>query len=228
MNAQVRRYCNANTSLVSVFEFFSKTIETQSDRATLRSSELRLPSIATPNISHFWFGEPVMASMRFALGVWPFKFTVDEMAAASVFCSDPENEVLSGPDRSQALGGMSWIGDMVVNVETVALIVENHDGTKMRFIVLRMEDGSHLCSCRTLQVLGLCCRHFWAAMRLCSKYQFHVGILNEHWLAERGRIPVSEWPEASKPKWARASNNGPVTEAEDAVLNVPVVVSGGG
>lgn len=231
MNTQVRRFCNAKTSLVSVFDFLANAMESQADRARLRSSVLRLPWVTKPSvtradISSLWFGEPIVASMRFALGVWPFTFTVDEMTAASVFCSDSDNEVLSGPDRSKTLAGMGWIGGMLVNVHTVARIVENHDGTKMHFIVLRMEDGSHLCSCRTLQVLGLCCRHFWAAMRLSSKYQFHVGILNEHWLTERGRVPMSEWPEGSKAQWARALNHGPVAEAEDAGLEAPVASTG--
>ncbi|CAN0472873.1 unnamed protein product, partial [Ascophyllum nodosum] len=95
---------------------------------------------------------------------------------------------------------------------------ENHDGTDKQYVVLGMKDGGHLCSCRTLQELGLCCRHFWAAMRLSRKYKFHVGILNQHWLAEQGRKPTSEWPEGAKPIWTVAKNHTPLTEEVQALL----------
>ena len=82
-----------------------------------------------------------------------------------------------------------FIGDLVVDVDTVAVVVENCSGKNMPYVVLAMNDGSHLCSCRTLQILGLCCRHIWMAMRLSCKFRFHIGILNQHWLVEQGRSP---------------------------------------
>lgn len=110
---------------------------------------------------------------------------------------------------------------MVVNVDTtVAVIVENHNGTNMRFVVLGMNNGSHLCSCRTLQILGLCCEHFWMALHLSLRFNFHVGILNQHRRAEQGRQPTGDWPEQAKPKWAVALNHNREWEAETpAVLS---------
>ena len=55
----------------------------------------------------------------------------------------------------------------------------------------RATDATH--SERTLQILGLCCRHFWMAMRLSCKFRFHIGMLNQHWLVERGRRPIGRW-----------------------------------
>ena len=49
----------------------------------------------------------------------------------------------------------------------------------------RATDAAHR-EC-TLRILGLCCRHFWMAMRLSCKFRSHIGILNQHWLVEQGR-----------------------------------------
>ena len=96
------------------------------------------------------------------------------MGAAALFCAGNDNAVLGGADRTEALGNLEFIGDLVVDAGTVAVIVENRSGN----------DGSHLCSCRTLQALDLCCSHFWMAMRLSCKFRFHIGILNQHGLVE--------------------------------------------
>ncbi|CAN0460990.1 unnamed protein product [Ascophyllum nodosum] len=214
MNARAKRYLDSSASLVRVFNFLSGTLEKQRDRATLRDAQLRLPMVTAPDTTAFWFGAPVTAPLKFALGVWPYKFMMDEVALCAMFCSSPSNAVLEGPARAEALSRFEYIGMMVVDVETVALIVENHDGTDKQYVVLGMKDGGHLCSCRTLQELGLCCRHFWEAMRLSRKYKFHVGILNQHWLAEQARKPTSEWPEGAKPIWTVAKNHTPLTEDE--------------
>ena len=107
-----------------------------------------------------------MEPIRYGLGKWLVKFKRDEMRAATLFCASSDNAVLDGPDRTEALVKLEFIGDLVVDVDTVAAIVENRSGKNMPYVVLAMNDGSHLCSCRTLQTLGLCCRHFWMAMRL--------------------------------------------------------------
>ena len=226
MNARAKRYLDSSASLVRVFNFLSGTLEKQRDRATPRDAQLRLPMVTAPDTTAFWFGAPVTAQLKFALGVWPYKFMMDEVALCAMFCSSPSNAVLEGPARAEALSRFEYIGMMVVDVETVALIVENHDGTDKQYVVLGMKDGGHLCSCRTLQELGLCCRHFWAAMRLSRKYKFHVGILNQHWLAEQGRKPTSEWPEGAKPIWTVAKNHTPLTEDEVQALLVSTVGDG--
>ena len=96
-----------------------------------------------------------MELIRYALGKWPVKNKRDEMGAATLFCAGNDNVVLDGPDRTEALGKLEFIGDLVVDVDTVAVIVENRSGKNMPYVVLAMNDGSHLCSCRTLQILGL-------------------------------------------------------------------------
>ena len=135
-----------------------------------------------------------MGPIRYALGKWPDKFKRDERRAAALFYVGNDNAVLDGPDHTEALGKLEFIGGLVVDVDTVAVIVENRSGKNMPYVVLVMNDGSHLCSCRTLQTLGLCCRHFWMAMRLSCKFRFHIGILNQHWLVEQRRRPITDWP----------------------------------
>ena len=133
-----------------------------------------------------------MGPTRYALGKWQVKFKRNEMGAAALFCAGNDNAVLDGPDRTEALGKLEFIGDLVVGVDTVAVIVENRSGKNMPYVILAMNDGSHLCSCRTLQILGFCCRHFWMAMRLSCKFKFHIDILNQHWLAKQGRRPMTD------------------------------------
>ena len=81
------------------------------------------------------------------------------------------NRVLEGEERLEALGKLEFLSELVVGVETVAVVMESRDGRVMRYIVCSMADGSHICSCRTLQELGLCYRHFWQAMRLSPNFK---------------------------------------------------------
>ena len=163
-----------------------------------------------------------MGPIIYALGKWPVKFKRDDMEAAALFCAGNDNAVLDGPDRTEALGKLEFIRDLVVDVDTVAVIVENRSGKNMPYVVLAMNDGSHLCSCRTLQILGLCCRHFWMAMRLSCKFRFHIGILNKHWLVEQGRRPMTA---TIAPKWAIARNHAATVEG-GAIREAPVVPTG--
>ena len=104
----------------------------------------------------------------------------------------------------------------------MAVIVENRSGKNMPYVVLAMNDGSNLCSCRTLQILGLCCHHFWMAMRLSCKFRFHIGILNKHWLVKQGLRPMTA---TIAPKWGIARNHAATVE-EDAIREAPVVPTG--
>eukprot|EP00904_Undaria_pinnatifida_P003960 jgi/Undpi1/13565/HiC_scaffold_8.g03224.m1 len=157
---QVRRVCNARTSLVRLFGFLDGAIEQQSDRSALRNAQLHMPTMFLPRTAFVWFGDELLKPLKFGLGVWPVNFMLEEIDAASLFCGGSGNHVVDGPDRAESLGKLEYLGDMVVDVETVACNVENRGGTDMRYLVLAMKGGSHLCSCRTLQTLGLCCRHF--------------------------------------------------------------------
>ena len=96
----------------------------------------------------------------------------------------------------------------------------------MPYVVLAMNDSSHLCSCSTLQILGLCCRHFWMAMYLSCKFRFNIGILNQDWLLEQWQRPMTDWPATVAPKWAIARNHDATVE-EDAIREAPVVPTGG-
>ncbi|CAN0139610.1 unnamed protein product, partial [Ascophyllum nodosum] len=79
---------------------------------------------------------------------------------------------------------------------------------------------------RTLQILGLCCRHFWMAVRLSCKFRFHIGTLNQHWLVEQGRRPMVDWPVTVAPKGAIARNHAATVE-ENVIREAPVVPAGG-
>ena len=108
----------------------------------------------------------------------------------------------------------------------MAVRVENRNGKLMPYVVLAMNDGSHLCSCRTLQTLGLCCRHFWMVMRLSCKFGSHIEILNQHWQVEQGRKAMTDWATTVAPKWAIARNHAATME-EDAIREAPAVPTGG-
>eukprot|EP00904_Undaria_pinnatifida_P010031 jgi/Undpi1/6158/HiC_scaffold_20.g08642.m1 len=202
----MKKVCGAMTSLQGVFEFFEGTLEAQEDRAKFRSARLALPAVELQDIGGVRFGERFMAPIRYGLGQWPLRFMTQEMDAAAIFCGGG-NKVLEGAERFSALGKLEFLGDLMVSVETVAVVVESRQGREMQYIVCSMEDGSHVCSCRTLQELGLCCRHFWQAMRLTPKFKFHVGILNRHWLTENGLRELEAWPPECKPQWMVARNH---------------------
>eukprot|EP00904_Undaria_pinnatifida_P010515 jgi/Undpi1/6594/HiC_scaffold_20.g09073.m1 len=205
INKIMKKVCGAMTSLQGVFEFFEGTLEAQEDRAKIRSARLALPAVELQDIGGVWFGERFMAPIRYGLGQWPLRFMTQEMDAAAIFCGG--NKVLEGAERFSALGKLEFLGDLMVSVETVAVVVESRQGREMQYIVCSMEDGSHVCSCRTLQELGLCCRHFWQAMRLTPKFKFHVGIHNRHWLTENGLRELEAWPPECKPQWMVARNH---------------------
>lgn len=219
----MKKVCGAMTSLQGVFEFFEGAIEKQEDRALLRAARLALPAVAMPGVDGVWFGQRFMAPIRFGLGMWPLRFMTIEMEAAAIFCGGG-SKVLEEGERLEALGKLEFLGELIVGVETVAVVTESRDGRIMRYIVCSMADGSHICSCRTLQELGLCCRHFWQAMRLSPKFKFHVGILNRHWLTEQGLRELEAWPPDCKPQWMVALIH--TDASKDSQVRAPTVVVG--
>ena len=62
-------------------------------------------------------------------------------------------------------------------------------------------------------------------MSLSCKFRFHVKILNQHWLVEQGRRPMTDWPATVEQKWAIARNHAATVE-EDAIREAPVVPTG--
>ena len=63
-------------------------------------------------------------------------------------------------------------------------------------------------------------------MRLSCKFRFHIGVLNQHWLVEQGRRPMTDWPATVAPKWAIARNHTATVE-EDVIREAPIVPTGG-
>ena len=63
-------------------------------------------------------------------------------------------------------------------------------------------------------------------MRVSCKFRFHIGILNQHWLVEQGRRPMTDWPATVAPKRAIARNHAATVE-EDVIREAPVVPTGG-
>ncbi|CBJ28065.1 expressed unknown protein [Ectocarpus siliculosus] len=144
----MKKVCGAMTSLQGVFEFFEGAIEKQEDRAALRAARLALPTVAMPGVDDVWFGQRFMAPIRFGLVMWPLRFMTIEMEAAAIFCGGA-NAVLEGDERLEALGKLEFLGELIVGVETVAVVMESRDCRVMRYIVCSMADGSHICSCTT-------------------------------------------------------------------------------
>ncbi|CAN0207820.1 unnamed protein product [Ectocarpus sp. 6 AP-2014] len=68
MNAQAKRVLNSQASLVRVFKFLSDAIEKQAARAQLRSAQLRLPSVSTPDTATYWFGEALTTPLQVRAG----------------------------------------------------------------------------------------------------------------------------------------------------------------
>ena len=62
-------------------------------------------------------------------------------------------------------------------------------------------------------------------MRLSCKFRFHTEILNQHWLVEQGRRPMTDWPATVARKRAIARNHAATVE-EDAIREAPVVPTG--
>ena len=62
--------------------------------------------------------------------------------------------------------------------------------------------------------------------RLSCKFRFHIRILNQRWLVEQGRRPMTGWPATVAPKWAIARNHAATVE-EDVIREAPVVPTRG-
>lgn len=216
MNAKVKKFCNTQTSLTDVFKFLNEAISDQKDLEDIRTAQLELPQIQMPQ-TEITMLSAAWEACEFPLGHWPRRFMQEEMGAAMAYCV-LETVVLDRPRRREALKGpFKFIGDKVVDVEDVAGVIEMRKANEeYTHYVARFRDGSHLCTCRTLQTLGLCCRHFWAAMLKFASFKFHVGLVNEHWLTERARVPTEHWPPSAVPKWVAADRfgGGGITQVE--------------
>ena len=63
-------------------------------------------------------------------------------------------------------------------------------------------------------------------MSLSCKFRFHIEILNQHWLVEQGRRPMTDWPATVARKLAIWRNSAATVE-EDAIREALVVPTGG-
>lgn len=199
-NALIKEKCNAGTSLLEVTDFFSGITVNQRDTAALRDAIEHLPAVrmTTPATNAF---SGVLDACKFPIALWPRRFTEQEMVAAVLFCQMGGGEV-DGPERAAALQrSFEYIGNKLCDVSYVFGIQEHRDKKTFDYLVLLFADGSHLCQCRTLQTLGLLCRHVWAAMLHSPRFRFHIGLLHEHWLTETARgTPQKDWPDAAAPR----------------------------
>ena len=93
-----------------------------------------------------------------------------EMADAIVHCQLGEGEV-DGPERAAALKRtFEYIEDKLCGVTLVFGVHEERNSQSYDYPMLLFSNGSHLYQCRTLQVLGLGCCHFWATMLTVSDF----------------------------------------------------------
>ncbi|KAK3806917.1 MAG: hypothetical protein J3R72DRAFT_481229 [Linnemannia gamsii] len=51
--------------------------------------------------------------------------------------------------------------------------------------VILLMDGSHICTCRSLQNAGLVCAHFFATMVFSDESRYHIGLINRRWYLEK-------------------------------------------
>ena len=65
----------------------------------------------------------------------------------------------------------------------------------------------------------------WRCASVVS-FWFQIRILNQHWLVEQWRRPITDWSATVAPKWAIARNHAAMVE-EDAIREAPVVPTGG-
>lgn len=132
-----------------------------------------------------------------------------EMSVALLFCLVVGEEIDGGECARVLKRTFEYIENNLVDVTAVQKIDEQHGSKLYVYHVLLFADGSHLCQCRTLHVLGLGCRHSWAAMHLNATFRFHVGLLHQHWLTEKARgTSEGDWPSAATPRWIAADQHG--------------------
>ncbi|KAF9273570.1 hypothetical protein BGZ88_003674, partial [Linnemannia elongata] len=56
--------------------------------------------------------------------------------------------------------------------------------------VILLMDGSHICTCRSLQNAGLVCAHFFATMVFSDESRYHIGLINRRWFLEKWQDDV--------------------------------------
>ena len=159
-NARIKEKCNARTPLVDVATCFTGLVDNQRDSAKLRDAIQHLPPVrmAIPAPTAF---KVVMEAPEFSIAPWPRRFMEQEMGAAILYCQ--LGGEIAGSERAEALKRtFEYIAEKLCDVVFVFQVCESRGSHTYSYLVTLFSDGSHLCQCRTLQVLGLCCRHFWA------------------------------------------------------------------
>ena len=207
---------------------FTGLVDNQRDSAMLRDAIQHLPPVrmAIPAPTAVFKG--VMEASEFSIAPWPRRFMEQEMGAAILYCQ--LGGEIAGPERAEALKRtFEYIAEKLCDVVFVFQVCESRGSHTYTYLVTLFSDGSHLCQCRTLQILALCCRHFWAAIIHSRLFRFHVGLLHEHWLAEKPRgTPEGDWPSAATPKWIAADRHGGAAAGTDGFHGQQLPVSAGG
>ncbi|KAK3807541.1 MAG: hypothetical protein JOS17DRAFT_797113 [Linnemannia elongata] len=93
-----------------------------------------------------------------------------------------------GIDPAAFRSFMSMIGlDRIQSIFKVTSINNRH--LSHRVVLLR--DGSHICTCRDLQRIGLACSHFFAAMVFSWDCRYHLRFINRRWFLQEKRDNVA-------------------------------------
>ena len=170
----------------------------------------------------------VMEASEFSIAPSPRRFMEQEMGKAILYCQ--LGGEIAGPERAEALKRtFKYIAEKLCDVVFVFQVCESRGSHTYTYLVSLFSDGSHLFQCRTLQVLRLCCRHFWAAMIHSRRFRFHVGLLHKRWLAEKARgTPEGDWPSAATLKWIAADRHGGAAAGTDGFHRTAASIVGGG
>ena len=201
-NALITEKCNACTSHLGVAKVSTGIIDSQLDAAHLRDSIHHLPPVRM-TVPATTSCKDVLAACEFSIALWPRRLIEQEMSTALLFCLVGGEEI-DGEERAGVLKHtFDYIENNLLDVTAVQKIDEQRDSKSYVCYVLLFADGSLLCQCRTLQVLGLGCRH------LNAEFRFHVGLLHQHWLTEKARgSPEGGWPSAATPRWIVGDQHG--------------------
>jgi hypothetical protein len=87
-------------------------------------------------------------------------------------------------------------------VEVVFRMFRPASEDRPRYVLL-MKDGGYLCSCMTLQHVGIVCRHYFRLITRVPKCRYHISLIPRRWFHEQHQgLKDSDKP-SPKPKKAK-------------------------
>ncbi|KAF9536066.1 hypothetical protein EC957_000532, partial [Mortierella hygrophila] len=72
--------------------------------------------------------------------------------------------------------------------------------------VILLMDGSHICTCRSLQNAGLVCAHFFATMVYSDESRYHIGLINRRWFLEKWQDDIQLESDIKKEPFVHAKS----------------------